>query len=360
MKLPCKLAAIFNSFGVRSRVIAVALSLFLAQRALPEDTPAIAAFKSFLENSPPQGAVVFQRQYLSMPRTSKGAPTPPPDLTNRVSTFVGAWRTNGFLLRQKYDLSDEDFGTLGPAGSNPAYLFAGIDDGIPWNIVTTNISKSLDKERGSREDVVSGFSRGAEGVFAEILNLGIINLKPGSLKWSGDSLVAESQNGELIEGNLLKSSGLPGELQLAYKGSPRFLVKYDYLNGKPHHPLGIPDKMVLYAQSPEKKASLDVPRWQVTIVSVSVPNENAPTESIAPEVFLPERYRSVTVVSNGAYFALIDGKLYPKRKPTEIPAQVSPRGKSGRFLITLLLGCILLAPLLYVVLRKNKIKAANG
>lgn len=185
----------------------------------------------------------------------------------------------------------------------------------------------------------------------QALDMGLAEVKPESVKWSGNTFTATEDSGNSRTGELLISNGLPARLEVSNKKGAYKVIEYAYPD-PPDSFGGFPSKMMI---SSESKGQLD-PHLEVIFYSVRLATDK-----------LPENYFSAAqfVGTNIAHTNIYQGAdLYVQNRLGQMVKAPDSIRKSGGhtnarprtliFLCFAIVTSVPLALLFFFRIRKNE------
>jgi hypothetical protein len=282
-------------------VIVTTLVCLLYASACGQDSP-VDTFKTFLMSPPPVSRIVYKKRnffQLDFP----GAPKLD---TNSYQIFSGKCQGVDFTLRTAGPVTELD---------NPAALTNSVIDAAGKSGST--FWKYVKDTRYDWEDKNNEFSTGyvsseqvpidhtilrtvldERSMLLQVINMGVGNLKPGTLKWDGDSFTAENMDHATLRGELIIAGGFPKELHFHLdRELGESVVLFDYARAKKQSQL--PDKITCEFIN-QKKAVIPVSEY--TIISLEVASSIiSPTEFSSSLFRVPGYTVAIEQLGGGKY-----------------------------------------------------------
>jgi len=265
---------------------------------------ALSAFSDSFTNA--QGdSIVFFKRAMSSPQDVASYTVSQRDIeNNRISYYVGARAGSNYFLEivsssnALLNLSQRQLIT-GRSGTD-AYQFSqnAVSFGIGSNALTGGV------------DMLFALTR-------QFLDMGIGNIKPESVKWSGDTFTATDNFGLPQYGELKTANELPSQLEISNAKGPYKLVKYVYPD-PPSSFNGFPSKMLLLGEYNGKfNKGLEVVFYSVQLA----------TEPLTGDFFSAAQFVGSNILHTNTYR---DADLYVQnRRGQTVKATDSVRKSSG-------------------------------
>lgn len=195
-------------------------------------------------------------------------------------------------------------------------------------------------------DPVAGGGRVVFNFLNQFLNMGLADLKQGTVVWDGNEFTATRDDGSLIYGRLEVSNGLPSTLQISSaKESPPFkATAYTY-----------PDKLTSLGGFPKtitistRNASGLSPVLELALIELQLAVGQLSEETFAPARFMSTNVVYTNIYTNGQLFSTVGGKLL-KVLPVAPPVASASR-PARRVLVMICLAGLSLVPILTMLAR---------
>lgn len=278
-----------TSIAIGATVILAAGTAIWATNAggqAPQAVQPADQFKSFIASPPPIAELKFRLTYFRHPEFGD-------------SFYDARWQPNAFVVLQaptedalvkKVFQPDIDMHCEGRYENYYwHYWFYGQPQGRAPNQLTVTLQDWTDDgsfPASFESNETYRVTRMALSSIARVLNFGVGELPPASIKWTGDSFSGKSDTSyALIRGTLEKdASGRPSSLQLSYTVDGK---QYDYVvhyNFNKKLSLGfLPDEVTMYAITAGKES----PVSELTIESLQTANALQPKDAFLPDPYLP-------------------------------------------------------------------------
>jgi hypothetical protein len=289
-----------------SVIIAAAAGLFAtcgegAGAATPKDH-----FKALLSSPPTIERMIFMERLPKDPNHAVPLDTGLADSTNSL-IYELRWQTNATFLRTLKD----------PSGFTN-YTMSGRCFTL-WNdqFYFLDNPKSavlyvLEEAKAAQGNYTGPYHATTirKGKATQILNLGINHVKPGTIRWEGDSFSASAiadKRPIQVQGHITGySNGIPSEMHVEYfneSGIARYRLLYDYASfAPPYYPSRI--RINFFYKDKE------VEYQDYTIQSVQVAAKPLPSTHYDPKPFIDANQLQLQYFTNGSvYFALPSGQL---------------------------------------------------
>ena len=323
----------------KGRWLLFLLFAFCGSGEQAQTTSTVESFKSFLSLNPAISNVVFERQVLMFPQLPGGVK---PN-TNEIQYYQAGRQSNGFYLRRLWSLGDAD-SAIHATSSTAGLLFAGKAANRFWHIVDTNIYYTSDPG-----NYVAQMSINAEAILSSVLDMGVENLLPGSLVWSGNSFTARSTSAREVRGSLDVSDNFPQRLTVQYQGfTNSFVAEYAY-SKESHLPCGIPSRVHMALVN----GPATVPRVNTTILSADIAKDGLPVEFLQPERFIESEKQEI-VFTNGSLYLTRDGVVRGRMLSASMSSAAAPRHKMAVLIIYAVFATSTLLFIILLFIRTKK------
>lgn len=263
--------------------------------ALATEYSALDRFKRFLESRPAVQACLFERELrIPLPTDIKQA---------QRQTFFFRWRPDAYYLQAVTDTNAID-------APREDQVYVGRIRDLVWELHAGNLTTIHGLEvRAAAARAVRGIEEFAHATVETVLNLGLSEIKPGSVRWRDDELQAESEAGEVF-GQLTLRAGLPAEIALRHTrdGPVRAVVRYRY------------DEIFAGGTFPvefERYRIVDdreYPEVRITLLHLDMETSPVPLALFEPLRFVPEAQDRFFIVSNDTVYA---GSIRDPKKPLQ-------------------------------------------
>ncbi|MBA4149955.1 MAG: hypothetical protein H0X66_17725 [Verrucomicrobia bacterium] len=216
------------------------LSLFFCFAINADDR--VPDLKRFLEQKPAVGRVIFEKT-VNLPQVPEHA---------RTQIFAIRWQPEHYYMQVLGNTNDVD-------KSGPGQIYSGQFGSELWEIHNGNLTvvdPNLNTQATNDLGGVRGTEAVAKATLNMVLNLGVIELKPGTLTWnaSGDLFQATTETGLSIVGALRLDNGLPSRIQLSVPPDPVYAtIQYSYRSD--FHGGQFPAEIARYQIGPNAKES---------------------------------------------------------------------------------------------------------
>jgi hypothetical protein len=289
-----------------SVLILAASGLLTGHREGMGATPPQDHFKALLSSPPTIERMIFTERLPKDPIHAVPLDTGLADSTNSL-TYELRWQTNATFLRTlthpwgftNYAMSGQCF-TLW----NDQFYF--LDN--PKAAVLYVLEEAKAAQGNYTGPYHATMIR--KGKATQILNLGINHVKPGTIRWDGDSFavtgVADKRPIQ-IQGQITGySNGIPSEMQVEYlseSGLARYRLLYDYAT---YAPPFYPSRIRINFFYKDK----EIEYQSYSIESVKVAAKPLPRTHFDPKPFIEANQLQLQYFTNGSvYFALPSGQL---------------------------------------------------
>jgi hypothetical protein len=174
----------------------------------------LSALRAFLASPPAIDMLVYQRTFFGQSLSAAQATNL---LVQNAELCCGRWQPNAFYLKRI--LSYDDIDTPTTPG-----MFVGLNHGRYWSLFKdtlryTDIPTPGPHVRSNHVAVVVELGHNA---ICQVINMGIIGLTPGSVRWSGMAFVGQGDSQKRYTGQLeLSEEGVPTRITYLVEGDPR-------------------------------------------------------------------------------------------------------------------------------------------
>jgi len=260
-------------------------------------------YKWYLEHRPVLKSIVFQTKRLNLPEIPASVKLPkdfvlPASISNRTELFQGAWQADSFFLKQIRSVEDKDSIIEGD-GFDADLLIAGRNGERWWYVIDSEIHSWTKGQSESDANPVWGGVRIAEAKLASALNLGLVDLSTGSLRWRGDEYVVVGQRGgRSFGGRLSVSNDFPQSITIRFSGDPSpnyYLCEYKYGSETTN---ALPAKIGFYRIQNEIKH----PEWSIELLEIEVLNEELADDYFSPKRFIKSQNIDEFVFTSNALY----------------------------------------------------------
>jgi hypothetical protein len=281
----------------------------LAQVEIPGNET-VASFKQLLTCPPAIEHMMF-RERLPV------APAKPVPLDGGIAgstnyaLFELRYQSNGLYVRQLATTNDMTRGQLSRVNFtlwNDMFCFLDAGQGAFFY--------RLEHERARRAQVPPAYDAAWFRVtrYAEVLNLGLSHLWPGTVHWTGDAFRAQGiadRKPIFVSGRITRlTNDMPCELRVQYSndvGVAAYRIAYGYARHEPPH---FPSSMTLYLQHGGK----EIEYRAYEILSLTPARAPLAEALFSPERFLREnRLQRRYYTNDSVYLALPSGRMIETR-----------------------------------------------
>lgn len=335
----------------RARLRVNSMPAFLASMAILAaslvgafgQTARVDAFKNFLASPPPIARIVFKKRDLYQYKF----PGAPQVNTNAYRYFDATWQNTDFVLREAESLDQLE------APRTNAFFVYGKNGSTFWKIVGDNYVYWVDKNSKYSaeyvpvqslppdEDILVSVSI-VRNALLQAINMGIGQLKLGTLNWHGDSFAAEDQSGQPVAGELIVENGVPVEIRYhrGKNSSNPMVLEYTYsTTGSP-----LPDK---FHDEYTDKIGIRTAFSEFEIISLQVASSIIPGEAFSAKAFQVEGVtKTIQQAGQNLYWKDPNGAIVPIKSKNVRNGAGVPR----LFVVAILFVSILFA---LVFLAKN-------
>lgn len=260
------------------------------------------AFKRFIASPPPIESLIYRVKLADPAHSAAGV-----EGSTNYQLYLARWQPNGWLVRPIASADDPDSREV-RAGA--AFVF----DDECWHLHPSGVADLWIEDN----PVIDGFmldpSTAAfnpvkmEVTFlrrnlSEVLNMGLFNVEPGTVRWEGSQFQAYyAERQQTIVGWLaLSETGLPLYLSAAYQAGTnmsRYVLRYAYERdvGLPF----LPSQIRVF----QLVDSREVERAQTTILLVRPGAAIQRKPAFDPKPFIAYNHFALRRFTNGALFAL--------------------------------------------------------
>ncbi len=305
-------------------------------------------FKNYLKNCPPVREIIFWRQSLAVPNFP-GEPVPH-SVTNIFRNYVGAWQTNGFFLREVRDIGNP-ITVIGSNAFTADLLISGRNDKLWWDIINNQVT-SWSETSDAKSSSVRRKAELAEGILFPVLWLGLNNLKPGTLEWSGNEFTALTTSGQILKGTLTLRDGIPENLEVYLGGAklPSYECEYHYNDFKTNG-ARLPSRVLRYKSTNGVKT----PSWVAEIVRIEIAREEQLPAAFSPQSFLGKEHSINYVITNGGEYKVQGNALLKLPGIDLLPEKPMQTGRKRVVVWSVLVASILtLAVLIWCNSKQKK------
>lgn len=322
LRIACLLLALIIPIQVRAA----------DQQANAASTSTLEQFKSFISNPPPIERLIYR---VTLPANPSR-----PDLgvarSRYFQEFFAAWQSNSWFVRQVRP--DDDLKSFVLRGQS---IFGNRD--LYWLLEPGTATRWFDDDprvEGVKIDLPTTSPNRTKGVrelrgrsLFELLNMGVLNIKPGTIRWEGNRFrVDHAERKQKIEGELFASAdGLPSYMRVSYtEGTNKvdFVSRYTYEQnaGLPYLPSRVQTfRLELGDDHGREKRSF-------TILSMRPSPVPLPEVVFDPGPIIASNRLALRFYTNGAMYQLNEYGEFVLAKENA-PGKVRTHNRSGFFLI---------------------------
>lgn len=177
----------------------------------------------------------------------------------------------------------------------------------PYYVNANTLSLAAETEKSNPTNLVRQYSDATLGIVEQFFNMGIGDVHPESIVWTGNEFDGQRGQGIQFHGRLVSSNGVPWELNLStsQEGEPYKKCRYDYPS--PRDALGgYPARTVVWTKSSEGLT----PHLELKIIDLRMARSPLPDSAFEPSLYVTPNTLYTTITSNGAtYLSTSNGQM---------------------------------------------------
>jgi hypothetical protein len=208
---------------------------------------------------------------------------------NVVINYVGARAGSNYFLKSFPGTNKLRLSITGRSG-NETYTFN-----------ANTLTHTFDPERSNQTNYTAATGRIVYNYVCQFLNMGLSDIRPDSVVWSGNEFKATTDEGVPIHGTLETSNGLPSKLSLNYQNTVAVyrMISYAYSNS-PTALDGFPLHILIWM----KNSNGWIPDFELDLLSVKLATNQLTEEYFSSQQFASPSIRHENIESNGIPYIL--------------------------------------------------------